>query len=763
MKHRVLIIVGIFVAVVACVVAADWIVALPETAKATYVGRDTCAQCHQEQLKKWTGSDHDLAMDLATPEFVLGNFDDQEFEHKGITSRMTREGDKFFITTENDNGEFEKFAVKYTFGVRPLQQYMTEFPDGRVQVFSIAWDTKNKQWFDIHPDERVAPDDQLFWTKAAGNWNYTCAECHSTNLQKNYNLKDNTYHTTFSEIDVSCETCHGPGSMHVELANSKSLFWDRRHGYGLARLKEASNLSEIETCARCHSRRHVVHGDFHGGDKFLDYYRPTLIEQPIYHADGQIRDEDYEYGSFLESRMFRENVRCSDCHDAHSLKLRLTGNDLCIRCHTLAKGNYDSPAHHHHQLGSKGAQCVECHMPTTTYMVVDPRRDHSIRVPRPDLTVKIGTPNACQACHSKENETAQWAADKVVEWYGPKRKESPHFGEAFHAAATNKPSAEEMLLKVAKAPTTTDKAKQVGGIIRATAVQMLGQMGGSASRETIEASLKDADPLVRAAAIESFNTTGRLNDVEATYLHDQLWPLLNDPVRMVRTEAVKMLSRYPQGALTPDERKRFGEVLEELRVGLKEIEDDAGSHIVLGIVYFNLGRIDESREQYRLAIRLQRNPLQAGEARMQLAEIEHELGHNDEAEKLYREVIATEKAYAPAYYRLGLMLAENDANLPEAAKMLAEAAQLEPKNARVHYNLGIAWQRMGRPGDAEDALYKAWELEPQSVDYLRALVILYSQNEDWANAAQFAEKLAKLDPRFQREYMQLLQRANQSK
>ncbi|HEY5313900.1 MAG TPA: cytochrome c3 family protein, partial [Pirellulales bacterium] len=442
-KHRLAIAALVLISLVAASVAADWWSALPPGIKPSYVGRQTCARCHANQLRSWAGSDHALAMDLATDKTVEGNFDDQHFTHLGIQNHMFRRDGKFFITTDGPDGKPATYPIKYTFGVRPLQQYLVDFPRGRVQAWSVAWDTQRKRWFDLHPDEKIPPDDWLHWTKAGQNWNYMCAECHSTDLKKNYDLQTDSYHTTFSEISVSCEDCHGPGSLHVELAEKRSLFWDRNYGYGLTKMKGQSNRAQIDICARCHSRRRVVAGGYEPGDPFLDFYDPELLDGEIYYPDGQIREEDYEYGSFLQSRMYRENVRCTDCHDPHTSRLRAEGNQLCVRCHSA--GKFDGPTHHHHNVGSQGARCVECHMPVRKYMIVDPRRDHSIRIPRPDLTRDLGTPNACQACHEKKSP--QWAIDTLDQWYGDHWRATTHYGRAIAGGRRGDPHAEADLIE----------------------------------------------------------------------------------------------------------------------------------------------------------------------------------------------------------------------------------------------------------------------------------------------------------------------------
>ena len=366
------------------VVLADWWVCLPDSTQATFVGRQACIDCHREANDAWQGSHHDLAMDVATPQTVLGDFNDAEFEQFGIRSRMFRRDGKYWVHTEGPDGAMTDFEVKWVFGVDPLQQYMVEFdrpadmPEheiARVQVLRICWDTKRKEWFYLHPPdvrERLAPDDDLHWTGVAQRWNNMCADCHSTNLQKNYDVATNTYHTTFSEIDVSCETCHGPGSVHVELANAKSLFWDRKRGYGLARLKDNAETL-IQTCAPCHSRRSHVYPGFPPGGNYYDYYNNELLQRTTYHADGQILDEVYEYASFIQSKMYHKGIRCTDCHDPHKAKPKYTGNALCTSCHQHPAGKYDTPAHHFHQPDSTGAACVECHMPQTTYMEVHPQ------------------------------------------------------------------------------------------------------------------------------------------------------------------------------------------------------------------------------------------------------------------------------------------------------------------------------------------------------------------------------------------------------
>ncbi|MBN2474976.1 MAG: tetratricopeptide repeat protein [Pirellulales bacterium] len=763
--------------------AADWWTCLPAGKAAQYVGRQECARCHEEETALWTGSDHDRAMASATAETVRGNFDHQQFTHekagpnpfRGVTSELFRRGDEFFATTDGPDGRLQTFPVKYTFGFQPLQQYLVEFPDGRVQCLPITWDTEQKRWFHLYPDEDIPFDDALHWTRPLQNWNYMCAECHSTNLQKNYDLKTNTYRTTWSEIDVSCEACHGPGSLHVELADSFGLFWDRRIGYGLPPLKAEDSRVEIESCAPCHARRRVVYPGFKSGDKLLDYYLPELLDGELYYADGQILEEDYVYGSYIQSKMYAMGVRCTDCHDPHSARVKHTAPDapwgvmpdnrLCTDCHmgTHPAGTYDGVAHHHHPDASQpGTKCVECHMPETPYMVVDPRRDHSMRIPRPDLTIWLGIPNACNRCHHDESkgETPEWAEQQVQQWYG-KRKEPTHFAYAIAGGREGKPEAEQALEAVTR-------RKDVSATVRASALLLLSRYPTPTGNLAAVRGLKDPDALVRSASVRC------LQLLPDDLLRRRLAPTLHDPVRAVRTEAARILSVVPRGKFSPEDGKAFDAALTEYLDGQKSLDDQPAAHLNVAVVFANLGDLDKAKEECRTALRLDPRfiparvnlamffGLQAQQAAEENRHAEAEQ-KKAEAEEQFRRVIELEPELAEAHYSLGLLLGENEDRLADAAESLATAARLAPQNARIHYNYGLALQRLERLAEAEASLKTACKLGPGVPDYLHALTVLYAQQRHWANATACAEQMARQwpgDPQV-RALLQYLRRQSQ--
>jgi len=572
-------------------------------------------------------------------------------------------------------------------------------------------------------DERIEPRDPLHWTGIAQNWNHMCAECHSTDFHKNYDLESDTYKSTFSEIDVSCEACHGPGSTHVELAEAKSLFWDRKHGYGLPRMKttlaampfDARPLSatktELETCAACHSRRATVHPDFRPGSELLNYYEPRLLDEGLYHADGQILDEVYVYGSFLQSKMYRNGVTCSDCHDPHSLKLRETGNQLCTQCHQT--GKYDGPTHHHHEPGSPGADCVECHMPSSTYMVVDARRDHSMRIPRPDLSVTLGVPNACNTCHNKPNENAVWAAEIVRKWYGAEHLNRPDndldYSQAIWAArqgrqeAQGHQEAEPLLLKILSHRDTPD-------IVQATAISLLSQYPGDKSVAARVGALSDNNPLIRLAAVRY------VPQLDALQLIEQLSPLLSDPVRSVRSAAAWRLAGLPGRLFTGQQFEAHQRSIQEYVNQQLVNRDRMASHLNLGNLYQQLGNSIRAEWSYRTAIRVE--PYLAG-PRSALATFLENQGSN-----------------TPEIHHLR----------EQELDILDRDVQLMPENGLARYRFGLTLYLLGKMNQAEQQLVAACRLEPVAYDYRLFLTLLYEKRAKWDQALQSVKQLTVLRP-----------------
>jgi predicted CXXCH cytochrome family protein len=693
-----------------------------------YVGRQACAPCHAAETKLWKGSHHDLAMQVADATTVRGNFDGAVFEKDGVTTTFLRRDGKYLVRTDGPDGKLHEYPVKYVFGVDPLQQVLLELPGGRLQALSIAWDTRprsagGQRWFHLYPKEKIDHRDVLHWTGPAQNWNHMCADCHSTNVVKGYDAAQDRFATTFSEIDVSCEACHGPGSRHVaweEEAKRGTATPDPLHGL-IRQLRDTSGGSfafppgasiakrtappssraEIETCGRCHSRRAQIWRPSPGDEPLAQSYRVALLDAGTYHADGQILDEDYEYGSFLQSPMYAAGVTCSNCHDPHSGKLRAAGNAVCGQCHLSA--TYDSPKHHFHPTGSNGARCVSCHMIERVYMGIDGRRDHGFRVPRPDLSVKLGTPNACNDCHA--DKSAQWSAAAVEKWYGPNRRSGWHWAEAIDAGRRSAGDAESQLLRV------IDDSTQAA-IVRASALSLVPNVLGPRSASAASRALHDDDPLVRRAAAEaaaSFDPGDRPQLVA---------PLLADPVRTVRLAALASLLDLPRQSLSSEQASALDREIAEYRAVQALNADRADAQVNLGMLEARLGRDREARAAFDKAIRLQPSFVPAYVNR---ADLSRRAGNEADAEADLRRALAVDPQAAPQHEALGLSLVRQK-RIPEALPELAKAAQLAPDVPRHAYVYAIALHDTGDGEKALAVLRQAYQRSPGSREILSALI-----------------------------------------
>ncbi len=711
----------------------------------SYVGRARCVECHSDQHKLWQGSHHDLAMQEVTAQTVLGNFDNATFDHFGVISTFSQKDGGYWVRTEGADGELHDYAIRYVFGVTPLQQYLIEFPGGRLQVLSICWDARPKaeggqRWYHLYPDERISANDELHWTGPNQNWNYMCADCHSTDLKRNYNPATDSFKTTWSELDVSCEACHGMGAQHLAwaavpeskrpsdlphagfaLALGATDTWSFADGAHTVSPKDSTRSQlEVETCARCHARRTPITHSQKPGSPLLDIYRPALLTERLYHADGQILDEVYVYGSFVQSPMYHAGVTCSDCHEPHRATLRVEGNGLCARCHKAEI--FDNTAHHFHEEGTDGALCVNCHMPTRTYMGVDERRDHSIRVPRPDLSSVTGAPDACTKCH--DDKSSRWAADAIVERSkqpGPHRAGAPHYGLGLLAGRIGDPSAVLRLSELALDP------KQAA-IVRATALASLRDYPGKEATAVAGRCLEDADPLVRLGAVLATEPWPMQQRAQA------LWALLEDPILCVRIEAARLLAT---AKVAGEHGAVLERVLSEYRAAQRVNADRSFAHLNLGLVALDRHEYAEAERAYRTAIRLAPYAVQAY---VNLADLYRQQERESDSVGVLREGLGRVRNQAEIRHALGLALVR--AGKTEAAlEELRLAAIGRPENPRYAYVHGVALASRGRVDEGLRVLAAAYARFPANQDLLVALITTHRDRGNLAEAHRLALEL----------------------
>jgi len=716
-----------------------------KAAVATFTGGKACIECHQKEYRLWKGSDHDSAMAVASDTSVVGDFNNAEFTFNGKTSKFYKRAGKFYVYTEGPGGVMKEFPVSYTFGVHPLQQYLIPFENGKYQCLPIAWNTKENKWFHmaamVYKPEDLQPDNWLYWTNQAQNWNSMCAECHSTNLQKNFDLETKSYNTTWVDINVNCEACHGPGSAHIDWARLPEMGRPQDVNTGLViKTSKITSRQYVESCAPCHARRSSFGPYDHTQSEFLNYAVPQLPTRPTYHIDGQFKDEDYEYGSFTQSKMYMNDVRCGDCHDPHSLKRKFEGNALCTQCHKAE--DYNTKNHHFHKSkgetgnsfvnkrGEKlgpgdGDLCRDCHMPGQYYMGVDKRYDHSLRIPRPDLSVSLGTPNACINCH--DDKTNQWALQWVNKWYGEKKKS--HYGTVLAEASDGKAGADSGLLKIINSNLYPE-------IIRATAIGYLSAYQSAKAQDAVRKALNDPDPLLRRAAAENY-----MADDSAILFRD-LVPLINDPLKAVRMEAANRLMTYPYSVFNDIQYTSFKKALDEYLKSQEYVADFPTGRYNLGNFYSKLNNLAKAEENYREAIAIDNLFYPA---KTNLALIYYRQGKTEQAAALFEDMISDHPEATDGYYYLALLYGEQH-KYPEAIKLLETATSKAGNNSRIFYNLGLLYQMIGQNEECESTLMKGLNQDPENFDIIYALFAFYMKQNNPTKAAIYIEQLKSLYP-----------------
>lgn len=680
-----------------------------------YVGDSQCMQCHKTAYDSWKDSDHDLAMQVANDTTVLGDFNDVKTTIDGVSYFFTKKNDLFTVLIKEIDGSKKEYTVGYTFGVYPLQQYLIDFDKGRKQVLRVSWDVDEKKWYHQYAGDKLDPHDWQHWTESSQNWNTMCAECHSTNLKKNYNVADNSFKTTWTSINVSCESCHGPAEKHVFWANNNTDTTEVANAYIL---KGKTQFEQMTMCAPCHSRRAKLTENLVPGDYFDDQYLLQVLDSENYHGDGQIKNEDYVYGSFVQSKMYHNGVKCSDCHNMHSLKLKKQGNNLCMQCH---EPRYNDSSHHFHPTGSDSSLCINCHMTGETYMEIDFRRDHSFRVPRPDQSVAYGTPNACTGCHKDKSD--EWAAEQVKEWYGDERED--HFSDGMLLSAKRK-----MSLNERKMLDTFITDLKYPAVARATVIENL-DIRSADQYTPILNTLEDESPLVRHSALMKFRDINPEERLSIAAAH------INDTSRLVRIAAAQLLNGMPNEQLQNLNRDALTKAQDELKTMLYTNADFSTGRLSLGDYLLENNDIQGAIIQYQAALKMDDLLLPVYP---NLATAYSLIGDTEAAFKTLNTIIKKDPNFGRAFYLRGLLNFEVNKDVL-AISDLEKSVKLEPTNTRASYNIATYHYQNKEWSKAEKAIKPALKIEPQNGDYRYLLALIYGEQGKSAESTAIMQEL----------------------
>ena len=707
-----------------------------------YVGSQQCLSCHQTQHKSWQQSHHFKAMQKASKENVLGDFDNAIFAYAGLEHRFFTKNNQYYVTTDNAKGQLQTFLIDYVFGFYPLQQLLIDVGGGRYQALSISWDSRKaseggQRWYHLYPEDALTYKDALHWTGYYQNWNSRCASCHSTNLIKNYSAETNQFDTQFSELNVACESCHGAAQKHINWANnganknsnkhivslSDQGEWRFKAGHSIAHRSDKKTPSQqVDTCGSCHALRSEL-ADFSAGLSFDQQHGVRLLDSPLYQVDGQIEEEVYVYGSFQQSKMAQAGVVCSDCHDAHSGGVKGGAENVCMQCHQSSA--YNTPKHHQHKTGKKGSFCVDCHMPEKTYMGVDARRDHSFRIPHPELSDSLNTRNACTQCHKDKNN--EWATKAREKW--PNKK---HLNQGADITYTQVLAQARIQDPAILAPLIAlVNNKQQPDIKRATALQELANFPSQQAFSTAMGVLQTDSPLLRMAAIRSLAYVPP--EKRRGYVS-----LLNDSSKLVRMELAPFLAQLPTQNLPAPINAMLDELFAEYIALQDKQADMPTAQLNLGNFYLALGEGPEAEKAFKQALVI---APQFPPTLLNLADLSRAKG-DDKATFAYLTKAINVESFdsAAANHAMGLYYVRQQ-QLPKAMEYLHKAVELDADNARYVYVYAVALNSAGELEKALTQLQKTLVQQPFEPTLLQLMVSLLEGQSRFLEAAAYKNRL----------------------
>jgi predicted CXXCH cytochrome family protein len=645
------------------------------------ISNQTCTSCHAQSEQEWTHSDHSKAMSIADSTTVIADFSGVNVEHYGQKAHFFIKDNSYQVTVSYDDN-VDTYPIKYTFGYTPLQQYLVETEPGRLHVLPFAWDARSKEeggqrWYHNYSHEEIRPEDRLHWRQPLQNWNGMCADCHSDGLVRNYNGQDNTFKTEFDNINVGCLSCHGDMTDHMKTPkkaevrasvtsiNHPTGRWLRSIGDKTAHWEGGERNNDfMDNCFACHSLRAPLTDGFKANIPFLDQFTPNFTASPNYYADGQIKEEVYVYGSFLQSKMFKQGVNCLDCHDKHTMKLKIEGNGLCLQCHGAEV--YNVKEHHQHSNDSAGAQCVNCHMPENTYMGVDDRRDHSFKIPRPDLSQTFGTPNACIQCH--DSQSNEWASANLNKWHGTPKA---ILSSKQLLMALN--SGQAITLKQHLSIISDDKLDVIS---RATAIQLLSFTTPSLSADLLVPYLTHSEPLIRLSAASIATLLSPKDRV------NKLSPLLKDKYKSIRVASALSLVSSDIAAVN---QPLFDKAFKELTISYNASSWRGEGMANKGVLAIKMNKLTEAEESFKKAIEI---------------EPYFDTGYINLAD-IYR---AQQKTF-------------------QVASVLSKGIKLNPKSAALHYSYGLYFVRQKKLEQGLPLFEKSMELMSDNAQYAYTYIL----------------------------------------
>ena len=698
-----------------------------------YVGSGSCIECHEKFYELWSTSHHGKAMQPMNAGFIkTENLPvSEEFALEGKTYKITF-GDSTMTMIEKDGENIVNYDVVWVLGGINVYYFLTPLGKGKLQTIPLAYNLNTKKWYNNpqsalrHFTEGLV-DQALPWKDRMYNFNTSCYSCHVSQLETNFDLATDSYQSSWNEAGINCETCHGPSGEHVRIfKNAKK--GEVQKELGLISTNTFTPDQNNWSCAPCHAKMRPITTGYIPGERFFDNYDLTILNNADFYPDGRDLGENYTYtGWMMNECNSNGQMHCVMCHTSSGRdRFKNNPNDACKSCHAERVANVVE--HSGHKEGSAGAVCINCHMPKSMFGNMN-RSDHSFRPPMPEATIKFGSPNACNMCHT--DKSPEWA-NKVVK----QRKNGNYQDETIKWAT---------LLKNARLGEWKDLDKilehiakeDLNEVVTASFIRTLENCEKEEKWPVLIGALKSKSPLVRSSA------AGSLSGFISTDAKTALLQACNDEYRIVRISAANSLAVFPKNQFTPEENQAMAKANEENLVSMTARPDDWSSHYNLGIFYQNQGEADKALVSYENAARLYPESLMP---LINSSVLYSYVGNHAKAEENLRKVIEIDPVNEAANLNLGLLLAEKG-NMPEAEKVLKIALQANPKQAVAAYNLSVIVAQRN-VAEAIDYAETAASANPEEPKYAYTLAFYQLQNNDKNGAVKTLQGLLKSTPAY---------------
>ena len=698
----------------------------------TYAGSSSCRECHEKFYQLWSTSMHGLAMQPYSATFAKEKLTMQQ-DDITIGKEKYRVDINEGVVIETSKKGTKKYRIEHVLGGKNVFYFLTPFTKGRLQTLPVAYDVNKKEWFDTAASGmRHFPGGErgetVNWNESPYTFNTACYSCHVSQLSTNYDPKTDTYHTTWAEPGINCETCHGPSGEHNKIAKATPKGQPLPE-LRLIRTKTMTKEQRNDLCSSCHAKGSPLTLEYKSGERFFDHFDLVTLEDADFYPDGRDLGENYTLTSWTMSPCAKSGkIDCIHCHTS-SGRYRFKKekfNNACVPCHEARVNN--PTEHTHHRADSEGSKCISCHMPMTAFARMN-RSDHSMLPPTPAVTMAYKSPNACNICH--KDKDAEWADKLVRQW-----RTCDYQAPVLKRAALIDAGRKRDWSKLSEMLTYISDPKH-DEIFATSLIRLISMVQDQKVLAALLIATKDTSPLVRASAIQALGLIPTTESLQA------LIEATGDEYRLVRVRAAAGIAAFPRMTAPEAYQAQLQKANQEYLASITARPDQWTSHYNMGNYHLGRGDTKSAVASYQAALKLEPQAIMA----MVNSSITYaRMGENDKAEKYLQKALKQAPDNAAANFNMGLLKAERK-ELKAAEKYLKKAFKADPQMSQAAYNLCIIIAQ-DRINEGVSWCRKASDLRPQDLTYAYTLAFYLNQKGDRDMAVKILRPIVEKYPQY---------------